>query len=135
MPYLAETGPKTSSSALALQLGVSSKRLNLVLAYLGDTGAFIPVNEAWDAGTDGRKLLIAGQRLVDELGIHRSADALRLAKVEKFWEDAGCRRQALLSLLGEESKICGKCDHCSGYRKQGDPQQTIKGQPRRRRAS
>lgn len=45
----------------------------------------------------------------------RRAEA-RLAVMESYVRDAGCRRRRLLAYFGEESRDCAGCDRCGGER-------------------
>jgi ATP-dependent DNA helicase RecQ len=118
--FPSETGILASTCAYGM--GVDKKNIRSVIHYEAPTSVEAYLQEAGRAGRDGlpsRAALIAFPGDIDRLS--REEDGPRRerfrALIEYASSGAGCRRDALLDLLGyarEGRQPCSGCDRCEG---------------------
>lgn len=115
------------AATCAYGLGVDKKNIRSVIHYEAPTSVEAYLQEAGRAGRDGlpsRAVLIYSPR--DEERLVREADESRRSRFRALLRyassESGCRREALLDLLGnsrDDRSPCSGCDRCEGSESAG----------------
>jgi ATP-dependent DNA helicase RecQ len=104
---------RVARTALAREVGYSSRRLGALLGLLQESGVV-------SSNAHGVRLIFLGTvdaavaRAVDVSDQGSRIDNSRIEMMRGFAETSGCRRQYLLGYFGEQLALpCGNCDVCT----------------------